>query len=173
MSSSPMRNGRPFAILRRMAGDPCQVASGSTSGQSLLALLHFCRISDFVCRPDDFHENPSSQLARLSFERIEVFFSSGIFRARFSVMRRSMARFSAPRPTRFLRLSSFIVTSRTQCREFSMPRCARTALMNRSGVIASLMMKCRVSRSSLPRISRRASTDPMAARPGQSCSSAS
>lgn len=76
--------------------------------------------------------------ARLSLPRMEPF--DGSLLARLRAMRLRMARFSGPFPVRFRARSSFMATSSTQCREFSMAQCERAMPSNRSGVSARLEM---------------------------------
>ena len=85
-----------------------------------------------LSRKSSFHA------ARLSLPRMASFVGSclAMLRAR----RRSIARFSGPWSFRFRWRSSFMVTSRTQCRQFSMAQWARTACWKRSGESGALMM---------------------------------
>lgn len=109
--------------------------------------------------------------ARFNLLRIEVFFFATIPLTILGAIRRIMAKFSAPFPSLVLCRSSFIVTSRTQCREFSIPQWDRTLDRNTDGAKASPSRKYRVSEVVLPLTMRSDSTGPMATRPGQSCRS--
>ena len=66
-----------------------------------------------------FRRKSLSQPALFSLPRIDCFLAVGVTRARFSASFRISARFSGPLFFRLRRLSSPMVTSKTQCREFS------------------------------------------------------
>ena len=85
-----------------------------------------------LSRKSSFHA------ARLSFPRMASFVGSRLAMLRASL--RIRARFSGPWSFRFRCRSSFMVTSRTQWRQFSMAQWARTTCWKRSGESGALMM---------------------------------
>lgn len=84
-----------------------------------------------------------------------------------------VARFCGPLSLRFLVRPSSKVTSRTQCRPFSMLQWARTISRNRTALMGFESRKRRQAVVVPAPFSRMLSTTPMAATPGKRCASTS
>jgi len=121
--TSSSRTGRPHSLISINYFSFDEPISGH--GRSPSRAIAFQNISSRRWRKS------LSQPARLNFPRKEPFDPS--FCMALMAMWRRTARFCGPCPIRVRSPSSFMTTSRRQCKRFSIPQCRRTTWLSRSG----------------------------------------